>query len=131
MTGDDVFPIPEPTWLWVHQLSISHTAGAASVIDSEGRWEYHNPEYDTIMGYLTGANPEEIERAAQQGIRFNAVALVPRETVVQAGDELIATNTNTLLDGTYRISQVRPNLSHLRLMIDRIPEPDPWPDVAP
>lgn len=121
-TGDAVFPIPAPTFLWVHNLVVEQTgASAALVIDAEGAWS-HDDALPTVdfTGYLTAPDPREVDRAAKSGYLLAAVALAPRGTVVAEQDRLLASGVDDYLDGRYTIREIRPNLSHLRLLCERL-----------
>lgn len=129
MSGDAVFPIPEPTFLWVHNLVVEQTgASAALVVDGEGGWSYDDAlPTVTFTGYLTAPNPREIERAAKAGYVLDAVALAPLGTAVAEQDRLVASSISGHLDGRYTVVQVRPNLSHLRVLCTRLKGADGGP----
>lgn len=131
MTGDAVFPLPEPDFLWVHDLTILPVGSVAGVVvAADGSWQAASTVAGVaVTGYLTAPNPSEVNRAASDGITLSAVALVPRGTAVTDQDHLRATGVDQYLDGTYRIRQVRPNLSHVRLLLEHVFGPVPgYPD---
>ncbi len=128
MSVDPVFPLPSPDFLWVHSLIRVPSTAASAVVDAEGHWHYETGPSAAFMGYLTAPNPKEVERAATTGFPLDAVALAPHGTAVAERDRLIAANIpggeGPWLDGDYEVALVRPNKSHLRLLLTRLRLPD-------
>lgn len=123
MTFDSVFPIGPPEFLWVHQLAYRPTTGASVVVDAEGRWDYANITPTEFTGYITAPNPREVDRAATRGILLDAVCLAPHDVAVTDACHLIvgaASGAPDWMVGTYTVNTVRPNPSHLRILLTRI-----------
>lgn len=119
MTLDPVFPLPEPTFLWVHNVSVERRVNTTK--DSEGRWKTSTVP-TLVTGYMSNPEPEVIQRAASEGIRVDAVLLVPNGTAVSKGDRVKASTSGipSYLLGFYDVSNVRPNQSHVRVLLTRI-----------
>lgn len=134
MSGDAVFPLPEPDFLWVHSLVGLRMNGASATVvdDADGGWhrEAANAAPVAFIGYVTAPNPRDVDRAAASGTVLDAVALAPLGTALLQGDWLDCTDEGVpaSLRHTFAISLVRPNLSHLRLMLTRSDSPAPYPD---
>lgn len=134
MSGDAVFPLPEPEFLWVHALIGLHMSGPSVIADDdEGDWHYapSNAVPVPFTGYLTAPNPKELDRAASRGTAVDAVCLAPLGTPLIASDWLDATTDSNIpesLRHTFEVGAVRPNLSHLRLLLTRAAYPAPYPD---
>lgn len=121
MSGDAVFPIPEPTFLWVHSLSYVQHDGNDVITDSEGRWRYDDGEVVTFTGYITAPNPREVDRAAARDVIIDAVALAPLDCGINERCSLTAAGAVPRgLAGVYKVSLIRPNLSHLRILLTRV-----------
>ena len=132
MSIDPVFPLPEPDFLWVHTLTYRIHTGASVVVDAEGHWVYGTATPVTFQGYLTAPNPTEFDRAAANAIRVDAVCLAPHGTAVTEESTITAdaaSGVYPFLQGTYTVSTIRPNPSHLRCLLTRLdgelPEHDP------
>lgn len=93
MSGDAVFPIPEPTFLWVHALSYVPHDGDNVVTDSEGRWRYDTAAAVEFTGYITAPNPRDVARAAAQDVIIDAVALAPLSCAITEQCSLTAPAT--------------------------------------
>lgn len=127
MTYDPVFPLPEPMFLWVHDLLV-HPHGASVVLGPGRKWRYADTTAASVVGYITSPKPSEVFRAAQAGVVVDAVALVPNGTAVDENDELEApaaplvagASIPPVLVGRYGISSVRPNPSHTRVLLTRV-----------
>jgi hypothetical protein len=127
MSGDAVFPIPEPTFLWVHALTYIRHDGDDVVTDSEGRWHYDTTTPVAFTGYITAPNPREVARAASQDVIIDAVALAPLDCGITDQCSLIAPDTVPRgLPGIYTVTVIRPNLSHLRCLLTRL-DADAYP----
>lgn len=119
---DPLFPLPDPAFLWVYPVLI-HPHDAASVaVDDNGKWVYAPSGGVAVTGYLGSPNPQEVTLAAARGLRVDAVLLVPHGTVVDEDDQLEAADATIpgIFRGTYRIGAVRPNASHVRVLLTRL-----------
>ena len=131
MTFDTIFPIEEPTWLWTHTLTFQDNQAAAVDVDAEGRWSYADIPGTPVVGYLTAPNPREIDRAASRGVILDAVFLCAHDTGVTDQSTVIATTgVPPWLVGTYTVSVVRPNPSHLRVLLTRVRDELPSHDAG-
>lgn len=127
MSADPLFPLPEPTILWVYDLAY-RSASASPVVDAEGRWRYDNSALVGFVGYLSSPNTQAIRLAAAAGVAVDAVALAPNGLGISEEDELIAGPALGLggqavpayLAGLYRVTLLRPNPSHLRVLVSRV-----------
>lgn len=124
--ADPAFPLPSPDFLFHHDLVVWTPA---SVVVGRGRKWVNQSASAGFTGYATAPSPSELRRAAARGVRVDAVALAPHGTVVdEACDlEVPAAPTNpgsvappTVLVGRYSIDAVRPNPSHVRIVLTRI-----------
>jgi len=122
---DPVFPFPDPVFLWVHNIAIIKTSDAVPESDDEG-WEIPAdpaPLEVVLKGYVTAPDPE----ATNSSERVDAVVLVPRDTVVSYADGIRTpsqANLAPMLTGVWKISSVRPNPSHIRILVRRPSSPD-------
>lgn len=124
MSIDALFPVPEPTFLFVHQLKIWTTGGAFSV-DERGKWKQDTtlPTPDlTPMGYLTAPNETEVQQAGTLLEQVDAVCLVSRTLVIPHSSVLFCNDPRLPINlaGTYKVNGVRTNLSHTRLLCQRL-----------
>lgn len=128
---DPVFPLPDPTFLWVHEGLVVHAVGT-EVEDDEGRWRYGPGASVTFTGYVTSPDPRSERRGGADSMRVDAVCLAPRDVAVPWPGYLDATTENVppLLRGWYEIQPPRPNPSHTRLLLTRLAD-DPRPSRAP
>lgn len=120
--ADPIFPLPDPGFLWVYNLVV-HDQGASVTVGSGRKWRWSNVSGASVMGYVAAPDRREVDRAASRGVRLDAVALVPHGTAVEEADELeVATTSGAppTLWGRYEIQAVRPNPSHVRLLLVRI-----------
>lgn len=123
MTFDSVFPIDPPDFLWVHTLTYRPTTGASVVVDAEGRWNYGDTTEVEFTGYITAPNPREVDRAATRGILLDAVCLAPHDVGITDSCHLTVAASSGAPEwmvGTYTVNTVRPNPSHLRILLTRI-----------
>lgn len=125
MTGDSVFPIPDPSgWLFKDEFTIHNSASV--IYDDRGNAVDKQWNDQTVTGYVS-APDKRIDPAAYGAdvTRFDAVALAPLGTVVGAADEVTVSSSTiqSYLHGRYKVEVVRPNLSHLRIMLTRISAP--------
>jgi hypothetical protein len=129
-SGDAVFPIPAPDFLFIHTLTVARQSVVVDV-DSEGVWRQAEAVVrNTVVGYVTAPNARDQRIAASPGQVLDAVALLPRGIVVVPDDTLIVAGVSSRMNGTYLVTAVRPNLSHLRVLLTRVTAPVPtWPPV--
>lgn len=108
-------------WYDVHQINV-HQPDTA-VYDSEGR-RTQTVSTVVVQGRITGGSARESADFAQREVTLDAVALVPLDTVVDTTYLITCDDSSpisSLQDLVYRVIEVRPNLSHLRLMLQRTP----------
>jgi hypothetical protein len=116
---DPLFPLPEPP-VFTYDLTLDSTSSSV-VVDTEGGWQYVTAT-SFVRGYVTPPDDRTLQYAVQQAVEVDAVALVPRNTVVDDGDLLTVPTTVPYrgLPGRYRVNVVRPNASHIRLLLRRV-----------
>jgi len=119
---DPIFPLPEPDFLWVYPLIHITSDPANVVVDNEGRWVTTGASV-TVMGYVAAPDNKTYTLAEAKGVQCDLVALVPRGTVMRQTDLIIVPPTPIGQEGTYRVTLVRPNASHTRVLIER------WSDI--
>lgn len=108
-------------WYDVHQIHV-HQPDAAQY-DTEGH-RTQTVSTVTVQGRITGGNAREAADFAQRSVTLDAVALVPLDTVVDTHYLVTvddASPISSLEEVVYRVIEVRPNLSHQRLMLQRTP----------
>lgn len=133
MSIDPVFPLPEPDFLWVHDLAYRDDSAASLVVDEERKWTYADTPAVTFTGYLTAPNPRDVDRADSTGVILDAVCLAPHGIGIDDNDVVVADSSSGVADylqGSYRVGVVRPNPSHLRILLSRI-KGDPQPTRDP
>ena len=135
MSGDLVFPLPEPDFLWVFDMVGLRMNGASVTVVDDGEGEWHHAPTGAVKvpftGYVTAPNTREVDRAASRGTVLDAVALAPLGTALVEGDWLDCTKDPSIppwLAHTFTITLARPNLSHIRLLLTRAASPAPYPD---
>lgn len=131
MTFDAVFPIEEPTFLFIHTLSYRGN-DSTIVTDEEGRWNHAVTAPVEFTGYLTAPNPREVERAAAHGMTLDAVALCSHDVDIPHTAHVTAAAgaVPAWLVGTFRVIAVRPNPSHQRILLTRVIDEVPFGDAS-
>lgn len=113
-----LFPFPEPTFLFIHQVTLQRRTGTTT--DSRGRAV---PTYapEPLDGFLTAPNPESVPDVGGLRTRVSAVFLASLSTVVDVADMLDTTGAPVaaVLQGQFKIEMLRPNESHLRILLSR------------
>lgn len=117
--GDQIFPFPEPEWLFVHTVHIG--ARDAVVTQPDGRWEHVVVE-TPARGYLTAPDPQEVSGGNTEVVVIDAVLLVSNSTVVREQDRVRADDPTIppVLTGVFAVVGVRPNQSHTRVLLSRV-----------
>lgn len=135
MSGDDLFPFPEPDFVFIHDVflfppSLQNTkldergksTRSVPVRNAEGVYKDENDEIiPAVAGYLTSPNAQKDFSGYTQRQGIDAVLLVPTSITVDH-DWLVACHDSALpphLDGVYTIDSVRPNISHTRVLVKR------------
>lgn len=121
MSVDALFPVPEPTWLWVHDLVIE-SVGAS--VDGRGVTvaEVVTAELP-VRGWLGGPDAKLVARGGGDGESLDAVARVPSDTAVTSRSWLRARPQVGLrpgMAGRYRVNAVRSTAADLRLLLTRV-----------
>lgn len=111
---DALFPLPEPTFLWVDDLTLYPHSNASPIVDAEGRWEYVETESIPMRGYFATPSPREVDRAAAAGVVVDGVALVPNDSPISVDDSLVHGSL------AYKVVLIRPNPSHTRVLLSRV-----------
>lgn len=118
---DPVFPLPEPAFLWVHDL-IAWTS--ASVVVGRGRKWVQQSASAGFTGYATDPSPREERRANALGVRIDAVVLAAHGATDLGEDGTLevpaASGAPPVLWGLYSVNAVRPNPSHVRYLLTRV-----------
>lgn len=124
--ADPVFPLPSPAFLFVHEVLVG--VQDTIVTQPDGRWTRDPVPTTPVRGYLTSPNPQETQIAAARGVTIDAVFLCPHGTPVRHQDRIDSTAANvpSVLKGRYTVTAVRPNPSHVRVLVTRV-EADPVP----
>lgn len=122
--GDANFPFPDPSFLFIHEVTIKPVESTGS--DPRGRavvtYGLDQDEY----GYLTAPDPSNEDSGGTERIRFAATLLLGRHITLPLESALIRSNDPQLpprLAGTYKIEVVRPNISHTRCLLVRYDGP--------
>lgn len=135
MSGDELFPFPEPDFVFVHEVWCFPPRMQNSKTDERGKVLRSVPQRNAdgqyldesgnvippIKGYLTSPNAQRDLSGYTQRQGIDAVLLVPHSAVVDH-DWLVACHDPSLpahLDGVYSIDSVRPNISHTRVLVKR------------
>lgn len=122
---DKLFPVPEPTFLFIHAISIYQNSGIQTT-DERGKWSKKLATAASVpaMGYLTGPNANIETSAGTNRESIAAVCLVSNSTLVKHED-IIECHDPTLppnLAGAYSVEAVRVNVSHTRVLLKRMDE---------
>lgn len=127
MSGDPVFPFPEPTFLWVHPIYVLHPDDMMRTVSEKGKVVDFIPTAEGIktrtpvMGYFTNPDETKDQSGYIQRQQISAVALLPLNADVDY-DCLLYCDDPSLpphLAGLYEIDVVRGNISHRRAMLRR------------
>ncbi len=128
--GDILFPFPEPTFLFIHTLNL-YTGMSNNTVDDRGLVvkSVAGKVPTVVMGYLTKLDEHVEQNVGTTREFYDAVALVSNSVEVKIQDviECHDPSLHSHLSGTYRVDQVRPNISHTRVLLSRIA--DPWKDI--
>lgn len=122
MSYDALFPVPEPTWTFVHTVTLQSTA-VTDTSDARGRATAGAPTTTEVKGYVGGADPREVSRAASTGVQVDAVLRVPHSAPADvAGTVVVGAQTGLPpgLAGTYEVVGVRPNAADVRVLLRRV-----------
>lgn len=108
--------------LFVYDLLLYPSSAASAVVDDEGRWRYGTAGAVTVPGYAAAPDTRTLAVAQQAGVEVDVVALVHRDTEVHTGDRMEIPNGNRLLGlgGRYRVTLVRPNPAHTRVLLRKV-----------
>jgi hypothetical protein len=123
VVGDPNFPLPDPSFLLIHEVWLRHVVSTTT--DSRGRPRIEYSPQDLVPGYLTAPNPNNEDSAGTERVRFDAVLLLSRgeyvteSTLVRCVDKRLP----PLLGGIYKVEVVRPNISHTRCLLVRYTGP--------
>jgi len=119
---DTLFPVPPSDPLFVYDLTIWPTSAASAIVDDEGRWDHESTTPVVVPGYAAPPDTRTLTIATQAGAEVDVVALVGRDVVAHTGDHVQIPEAGLLLHlgGTYRVTLVRPNPAHTRLLCRRV-----------
>lgn len=120
---DPLFPFPEPTFLFVHELTY-HATTSSPVVDDTGWYDADAvvaSSEQNVPCYVGNYDPSDVSAGDTKETTISAVALVSRDRACRPEDEVTVTKGLSHLLGRYRIDQVRPNPSHTRLLLTRVP----------
>lgn len=125
MSGDLLFPIPPPTFVFVHDIYVLPKALMVEEVDERGRVSVHLPDVANYpapaKGYLTAPNERRDMTNAIERQVIDAVCLMPIETQIDYPDFLYSNDPQLPphLAGAYYVDTVRANISHLRVLLRR------------
>lgn len=128
MSGDSLFPFPEPNFLWIHKIYIYHRDDLVEFLDDRGATRVFLPPKvggvpsgEEVMGYLTAPNSSRDLSGYIQRQQITAVALLPLNTVIDHDCYIYCEDAQLppFLAGAYSIDTVRATISHLRVMCGR------------
>lgn len=127
MSGDLLFPFPEPTFLFIHKVFLFGPENIVKALDERGKEYKAMPEEgsefypEPVNGYLTAPNPEVDTSGYMQRESIDAVLLLPNAIKVDI-DWVVRCDDTQLpphLAGSYEVRSTRPNISHTRVMLQR------------
>lgn len=121
---DPLFPIPSPEFLFRHTVTVSRDSQVAVDTDDAGWPITGSAEQVTTRAYVAPPDPRTLTPAGQA---VDVVVLVPNGTAVEHRDTIIVDPGQQLAAqhaGRYRITAVRPNPSHCRILCTRVTDPE-------
>lgn len=127
MSGDLLFPFPEPTFLFVHDVYLFGPDQIVRELDERGK-EYtriaqegdvNYPE--PVKGYLTAPDAQRDTSGYMQREGIEAVLLLPNGLGIDQGWVIKCQDPQLPphLAGAYDVFSTRPNISHNRVMLKR------------
>jgi hypothetical protein len=125
MSGDTLFPFPEPTFLFIHDVYIFPRDSLVTTFDERGKSSVRLPAMANwpapVKGYLTAPNSSRDLSGYIQRQQIAAVCLLPLSTVVDHMDFIYCADPQLapFMKGTYQIETARATISHIRLMCQR------------
>lgn len=125
MSGDRLFPIPEPTFIFVHEIYVLPLSVMVQTVSERGQVVLELPPIEDYpaptVGYLTAPNEQRDINSAIERQRIDAVCLMPLATQIDYPDYLYCNDPQLPphLAGAYIVDTVRANISHLRVLLRR------------
>ena len=125
MSGDTVFPFPEPAFLWIHNIVVIPNASLIQTLDERGASTTTLPDEadwpDPVKGYLTAPNETRDVSAHIQRQNIAAVLLLPHSVAIDYMDIVHSSDPQLPphMMGTYQVETARANISHTRVLLQR------------
>ena len=123
MSGDQNFPFPEPSFLFIHEATWHQYTDS----ETDVRGVQRNVYLDTpIKGYLTAPDAQAEEDAGGLRVRIGAVFITDNGTDVVKGDFIECDDPQLPPDlaGLWRVDVARSTISHRRCLLVR--HKAPW-----
>lgn len=123
MSIDPLFPLPDPGFLLVHHdcVLVWRQSLVQPVVDAEGGFSY--PTAASVLlsdAYVAMADQSEVPQGESEMESIAAVILVRHGSPVDHADEVDVAGVSAYLDGHYLVTGVRPNASHVRVLVRRM-----------
>lgn len=128
MSGDSLFPFPEPDFLFVHDVYLFNIGAQNPQLDERGKRTVSLPQkvngewpQPPVRGYLTAGDAQQDQTGYMLREGIDAVLLLPNGTGIDQG-WIIECHDPQLpphLAGTYDVNLTRPNISHTRVLVKR------------
>lgn len=128
MSGDLLFPFPEPTFIFVHEVYLIPNSMVVKTRDERGKITETLPDLEDIVaeleatkGYLTSPDETRDQTGYINRQNITAICALPKNAVLDH-DSLIMSFDAQLpphLAGVYEIDTVRTTIVHQRAMLRR------------
>lgn len=106
----------------VHDIVIRTRDGATTNAEGVSTMSWRK---QFVRGNVSPLNAQEQQVAAQRGVSAAVVAEVPKRALVDSSAEIDVSGTRELgLDGSYQVTEVRPNQAVQRLLCIRYQVPE-------
>ena len=132
MSGDQLFPFPEPSFLFVHDVYLYNMPLYVEV-DERGKQRIGENIYSVppVKGYLTAPNAQADQTGYMQRESIDAVLLLANDIEIDMGWVINCVDPQLPphLAGTYDVQLTRPNISHNRVLLKRYRKQwERWPN---
>lgn len=128
MMGDELFPIPQPTFIFVHEVRVIPPGSIVMERDERGKVTENLPpladlvaNIQPVKGYLTNPDATRDQTGYIMREQITAVCLLPIDVNVDSAGLIMCFDPQLPphLAGIYEIDVVRATLVHKRVLLRR------------
>lgn len=121
---DPLFPLPAPDWILTFTVLLHRTSQLVDDTDAEGFPIKTGAPTVPVKAYVGAPDTRDLDRGGEAA---DVTVLVRNDIAVSHRDQIEVPLNSTLppqMCGLFRITTVRPNPSHTRLLCTRITDPE-------